>query len=239
MARLDPHSHADSAQPRARHLRLRLAVDFDARRIEGEAALRDLEVAHAPSTRAAREPEPAPASLTRTGNVWSVSWGAEAGNLPHLKGLADIAALVRHRGRDVSALQLVGGASVGQIGSDDLIDVETLRAYRRRLAELDREIELATDDHSGRVETLQRERDQVLAEVARTTGLGGRIRTSANNPAERARKAVSGRIRDALRQLETVAPVLAAHLDRSIQTGLHCSYRPVAEDSSIRWVVKG
>jgi aminopeptidase N len=40
MARLDPHSHADSAQPRARRLRLRLAVDFEARRIEGEAALR-------------------------------------------------------------------------------------------------------------------------------------------------------------------------------------------------------
>ena len=40
MARLDPHSHADSAQPRARHLKLRLAVDFEARRIDGEAVLR-------------------------------------------------------------------------------------------------------------------------------------------------------------------------------------------------------
>ena len=39
MARLDPHSHADSDQPRARHLRLRLAIDFAARRIEGEAVL--------------------------------------------------------------------------------------------------------------------------------------------------------------------------------------------------------
>jgi aminopeptidase N len=39
MARQDPHSHADSEQPRARHLRLRLWVDFAARRIEGEAAL--------------------------------------------------------------------------------------------------------------------------------------------------------------------------------------------------------
>jgi leukotriene-A4 hydrolase len=39
MAREDPHSHADSGQPRARHLRLRLRVDFASRRIEGEAAL--------------------------------------------------------------------------------------------------------------------------------------------------------------------------------------------------------
>ena len=39
MAREDPHSHADSEQPRARHLRLRLRVDFAARRIEGDATL--------------------------------------------------------------------------------------------------------------------------------------------------------------------------------------------------------
>ena len=39
MARLDPHSHADSAQPRARHLRLKLAADFASRRVEGEATL--------------------------------------------------------------------------------------------------------------------------------------------------------------------------------------------------------
>jgi leukotriene-A4 hydrolase len=40
MARLDPHSHADSAQPRAGHLKLRLALDFETRTIDGEAALR-------------------------------------------------------------------------------------------------------------------------------------------------------------------------------------------------------
>jgi aminopeptidase N len=38
MARLDPHSYADSEHPRARHLRLRLSVDFATRRLEGTAA---------------------------------------------------------------------------------------------------------------------------------------------------------------------------------------------------------
>jgi aminopeptidase N len=37
--RLDPHSHVDARQPRARHLRLRLAIDFGTRRLEGTAAL--------------------------------------------------------------------------------------------------------------------------------------------------------------------------------------------------------
>jgi aminopeptidase N len=39
LARLDPHSHADSGQPRAHHLRLRLSLDFEARQIEGTADL--------------------------------------------------------------------------------------------------------------------------------------------------------------------------------------------------------
>jgi leukotriene-A4 hydrolase len=39
MAREDPHSYADSDQPRTRHLRLHLRVDFAQRRIEGEAVL--------------------------------------------------------------------------------------------------------------------------------------------------------------------------------------------------------
>ncbi len=39
MARLDPHSHADSAQPRPRHLRLRLEVDFARQQLSGEAVL--------------------------------------------------------------------------------------------------------------------------------------------------------------------------------------------------------
>jgi leukotriene-A4 hydrolase len=39
MARLDPHSHADSTQPRPRHLRLRLDVSFAKRELEGEAEL--------------------------------------------------------------------------------------------------------------------------------------------------------------------------------------------------------
>lgn len=39
MALVDPHSHADDAQPRTKHLRLHLAVDFGKKRIDGRAAL--------------------------------------------------------------------------------------------------------------------------------------------------------------------------------------------------------
>jgi leukotriene A-4 hydrolase/aminopeptidase len=39
MHRPDPHSHYDAAQPRARRLRLKLGVDFKAKRIDGEVTL--------------------------------------------------------------------------------------------------------------------------------------------------------------------------------------------------------
>jgi leukotriene A-4 hydrolase/aminopeptidase len=39
MALVDPHSHADDAQPRTKHLRLHLAVDFEKKRIDGRAVL--------------------------------------------------------------------------------------------------------------------------------------------------------------------------------------------------------
>lgn len=39
MHRPDPHSYYDAAQPKARRLRLKLAVDFKAKRIEGEVVL--------------------------------------------------------------------------------------------------------------------------------------------------------------------------------------------------------
>ena len=39
MALVDPHSYADDAQPRTKHLRLHLAVDFEKKRIDGRAVL--------------------------------------------------------------------------------------------------------------------------------------------------------------------------------------------------------
>jgi hypothetical protein len=167
------------------------------------------------------------ASLVRAGKVWHVAWREEHGSIPHAKGLADIAALVRQPGREISALELAGGWSHAGQSRSELIDIEALRAYRNRLQELDDEIERA-DDHAdiGHVERLGKEREQLVSEVRH-----------ASDPGERARKAVSARLRDAVRRLHAVAPLLAAHLDRSIHTGLRCVYRPAADDP-VHWHVR-
>lgn len=181
---------------------------------------------------------PVTASMARAQGIWTVSFGKEEGRLSHVKGLADIATLVKHRGQGLTALQLAGGIPTALSGTDGIIDVEALKAYKARLADLESELDQATSDSDlASIDRITEERDQLLAEVRSATGLGGRIRTVSNDPAERARKAVSARIRDAIHRLESIAPQMAAHLDRSIRTGLTCSYDPRGDDASIQWSV--
>ena len=52
--------------------------------------------------------------------------------------------------------------------------------------------------------------------------LWGRSRAIAR--AERARKAVTGRVRDAVRRLEAALPELGRHLDEHVVTGIRCRY---------------
>ncbi len=177
--------------------------------------------------------------LVRDGRVWTLSWHDEQASLPHAKGLADLAVLLQRPGQAVSALELAGGVVATVGGTDTLVDLQALSAYRDRLAELDTSLDQAGDDADlGRLDVLQHEREQLLEEVRRATGIGGRLRPTSNDPAERARKAVSARIRDAIRRIGSVAPTLGLHLDRSIQTGLECIYQPPPGDGPPpRWTV--
>jgi hypothetical protein len=66
----------------------------------------------------------------------------------------------------------------------------------------------------------------LLAEsFARDLGLGGRSRLI-GDPVERARKTVSTRIRRTIRTIAGVHPELGRHLERAIDTGAWCAYRP-------------
>ena len=178
------------------------------------------------------------AELTRNQGFWTITWRGEQATIPHLKGLSDIAALVRQPGTDVPALQLVSRLPRATGATDTVIDMQALAAYRRRIIDVEAEIDQAVEDNDrGRVEHLDNEREEILAEIRRATRLGGGPRAAANQPAERARKAVSARIRDAIKQLEPLAPDLAAHLDRSIRTGLRCCYDPDPGDA-VDWHVR-
>ena len=132
------------------------------------------------------------------------------------------------------ALRLMGSVD-GSGGAGAMADRAALDAYRRRLADLDDDAEQAERDHDlARIERTAVERDALLAELRRVTTATGEQRQFANHPAERARKAVSARIRAAITSIDEVLPELADHLNRTIVTGTQCRY---SGDAAIPWHV--
>jgi hypothetical protein len=125
----------------------------------------------------------------------------------------------------------MAGCASSRTAADPSLDRKALASYRARLGDLDEAIRDTADE--ARRTKLAREREALLRQLAADTGLGGRVR-KLNDPVERARKAVTARIRDAIRRIRNVQPRLGEHLHASVATGLCCVYDPRA---GLRWTV--
>jgi tetratricopeptide (TPR) repeat protein len=178
----------------------------------------------------ARLPEAADsadAELRRDGELWRVRHNGYSAHLRDLKGLTDLAVLLARPGTDVHVLELAGAGNHDR-DSGTLLDPTARAAYRRRLTELDEDLAAAHTNHDiGRAQHLDAQRTALIAELSRATGLAGRPRTLGTSTTERARKAVTARLREAIHRIKAVLPELGAHLDRSIVTGTTCRYEPV------------
>lgn len=177
---------------------------------------------------------PSGRSLRRQGRIWQISFNGRQASLPHSKGLADLAVLLANPGQDVHVLDLYGSADRTGPGGE-LADRTALAAYRRRLGELDDEAAEAAANHDvERQAWVEGEKQELLEQLRQIMRPGGRARSFAAYPAERARKAVAARLRDTIRKLEPELPDLATHLDQTIVTGSFCRYRA---DRSDRWQI--
>ncbi|MGQ0576622.1 MAG: ATP-binding protein [Pseudonocardia sp.] len=199
-----------------------------ARVLAGELAL------PAVAARLAHGDAPTDAELRRDGELWLVRHRDRSARLRDVKGLADLATLLARPGRDVHVLRLVG-ARHRDDGSGPALDAAARAGYRRRVAELDGLVAAARADGApDRAQRLAAERAAVIGELTRAGGLGGRPRALGSSTTERARKAVTARLRDAIGRIRTVLPELGAHLDRSVVTGTLCRYDP---DTPLTWSV--
>jgi predicted ATPase len=169
------------------------------------------------------------AMLRPENGTWHIEFDGAELHVPDLKGLWHLRWLLARPHQPVPALTLMGAKSDEALPRADtgpVLDRQALRQYRQRLAELDDELDAAA--LRGDVErqaARSAERDALIAELKRATGLGGRPRRS-GSPAEKARLNVTRTIRHAIADLGTRAPQLAAHLDESITTGVSCCYAP-------------
>ena len=180
-------------------------------------------------------------AFLREGEFWSLTYAGVVARLKDSKGMQDIAQLLRTPGRHLAAIDLSareaagiprGRATVGELGlgiEGDVgaaIDPEARAEYRARLADLEEDIgDAEANNDPERANRAREEREFLLAELGAAFGLGGRSRRLLD-PAERARKAVTGRIRDAINHIEAAHPDLGRHLRRSVRTGSFCVYDP-------------
>ncbi len=191
--------------------------------------------------------------FARDGAMWTLTYGGVTVRMRDAKGLADLAALLAVPGREVAAAELAAASGGGRSaaadlrlgdhlrlgddpgpgtdlrgGADEVFNAAARRQIRARLAELTENIaEAEGGNDPERAARARAERDEVLSQVSAAAGAYGRSRLLGDQ-AERARKAVTARIRDIIGRIERVHPALAAHLRASVTTGARCSYSPSA-----------
>jgi tetratricopeptide (TPR) repeat protein len=191
------------------------------------------------------------AVFRREGDYWTLAYRGELTRLRDAKGLSYLACLLRHPGRELHVLELVrevegspaepvqglrrADAVVAGLGmshlneADPLLDAQAKESYRRRLRELEEDLEEARSwNDSERAARTEQEIDALTGELARAAGLGGRGRMTAT-PTERARVSVTKAIRTAIRTVGRHCPALGDHLAASVRTGRFCSYAPPGE----------
>ncbi len=180
--------------------------------------------------------------LRREGDYWSLLYQGRTVRVRDLRGIRYLARLLAHPGHEFHVLDLVAAetgkpaergsdpaagrtlASLGDAGA--MLDAQAKTAYRRRLAEIEQDIEQARAlEDPDREAQADAERDFLVRELSRAVGLRGRDRRAAS-AAERARVAVTRAIRHAMTRIAEHHPQLGDHLNRALRTGTYCAYLP-------------
>jgi tetratricopeptide (TPR) repeat protein len=178
----------------------------------------------------------------REGDYWTLTFDGHTKRIRDLKGMRYLARLLADPGREYHVLDLVAAETVGDAHADrqaaatlprsglgdagELLDLTAKAAYRRRLAEIDDDLEQAraTGD-TERAAQADAERDFLIRELARAFGLSGVARRAAS-ASERARASVTRAVRQAMVRIGKHHPGLGEHLSRTIRTGTYCAYLP-------------
>jgi len=169
----------------------------------------------------------------KEGSLWTVCYEHEVAHLSSMRGLLDIAQLLARPGEEIHCVALAGKSTDGG-GGVEVLDDRAKRAYRGRRREIEAELtDAGAANDPGLAVRIEEERERLLEEMRKATGLGGRDRKMGDT-AERARTTVTWRIRHAIKKLEAAHPALARHLGHSIRTGVFCSYTP---EKVTRWFV--
>jgi len=211
----------------ARALRVALEALTEARRADGAPEGGAAVAAAPPSTEAAAN------AIVREAGVWSVTFSGASTNVRDLKGIGDLAVLLGRPRTEVHCLELMGATDVGDTAGP-VLDNRARADYKQRILDLQADIDEAhANNDSGRAVRAEHELDVLVKQLSEAFGLGGRDRNGGSS-VQRARSAVTYRVRAAIKQIAAADPVLGRHLDNSVRTGVWCSYHP---ETDVTWSI--
>lgn len=163
--------------------------------------------------------------------AWKVSYDGSLVQVPELKGFYDLQKLLVEPRQLFHCAELMGSRIDGK--GEKLIDEKARKMYQDKILELQNDMHIA-EQHSdySQVERLQEEYDQLIDHLSKSLGLKGKSRETGGT-VEKARSAITWRIRNAIARIEQYHPPLGAHLSNAVKTGTLCSYQPERE---VDWI---
>ena len=167
----------------------------------------------------------------RENSHWELTYEGFTVKANEVKGFYDIQKLLSHPRQLFHCAELMGSTLEGT--GEKLIDDKARKQYQKKIIELQSEIgEAEQRSNFTRLEKLQDEYDRLIEHLSQSLNLKGKIRETGST-IEKARSAVTWRIRNAIARVEQYHPALGAHLSNAIKTGTFCSYKP---DRKISWI---
>jgi TolB-like protein len=164
-------------------------------------------------------------SFVRKEETWELIFKGRAITLKDAKGLHDIAKLLQEPNKQLHCMDLMG-AAVDESNPTTAIDRKAKSSYVKRIKELQIEIEDAEATNNNiEIQKLHEEYDSILEHLSQSMGLAGKSR-KVGSTIEKARTAVTWRIRSTIKKIDKSHPDLAKHLSKSIRTGTFCTYNP-------------
>jgi len=169
----------------------------------------------------------------KDGDVWLLRFDGLALQLIDMKGFHDLAVLIAHPQEPIHCLDLAGRVAESS-GDDVMLDARARRELTARAQALQQEVDEAEKFNDvGRSERAREELERIVETLSQALGLAGKPRRLGGS-VERARTAVTWRIRSAIRKAIAVHPALGRHLENSVKTGTYCTYAP---EKTMDWVL--
>ncbi len=170
--------------------------------------------------------------LTKEGEFWKACFEGQEVQLKEVKGYHDLVKLLATPHQGIHCTDLMKTTLIQR--GEAIFDEKAKKNYQNRIATLQAAIEEAELLQSTeQLERLRQEYDQVLDHLSQSVGIGGRAR-KVSGSIEKARTAVTWRIRSAIKKISQLHPALGKHLKNTIRTGLVCEYTP---EKDMHWTV--